>query len=226
MVAADDAVGRRRPPAEKPDEDELVRRLRARDDGAVETLIGRYEAKVFGLALRLTGNRPDAEEVLQDVFWTVVDRIESFRGDAKLSSWMYRITTNAALMKLRKRSGRRELPLEELGPAMSPEGEIAERVVDWTRRPGQELERKELGERLAAALDELPAEYRAVVVVRDVEGMPAAEACEVLDLSLPALKSRLHRARLFLRKRLAEYMAGIGGGFSAPNRRSGDAPLP
>lgn len=196
-------------PADDPPEDvELIGRLRAREDRAVEALIAGYERRVFGLALRLTSNRQDAEEILQDVFWSVLEHIDSFRGDSKLSSWIFRITTNAALTKLRKRARSRELPLEEaLGPAMSTEGQIAEPVVDWTRLPDEQLERKDLAGHLATAIDELPPEYRAVLVLRDIEGLPAAEACDVLGLSLPALKSRLHRARLFLRKRLAEHVA-------------------
>ncbi len=192
--------------ADAPDDAALVARLRTRDERAIETLIARYETRVFGLALRLTSNRQDAEEVLQDVFWQILRHIDAFRGDAKLSSWIYRITTNTALMKLRKRAGSRELPLEEsLGPAMSAEGQIVEAVPDWTRLPSDALERKELARHLAMAIEELPPDYRAVVVLRDVEGLSAAEACEVLDLSLPALKSRLHRARLFLRRRLTEH---------------------
>src|SRR5574341_2302764 len=208
-------------PAEDPPEDvELVGRLRARDDRAVEALIAGYERRVFGLALRLTGNRQDAEEVLQDVFWSVLQHIDSFRSESKFSSWIFRITTNAALTKLRRRTRSRELPLEEaLGPKMSAEGQIAEAVVDWTRLPDEQLERKDLAARLAAAIDELPPEYRAVLVLRDIEGLPAAEACDVLGLSVPALKSRLHRARLFVRKRLAEHVAAQYPDVTTPTER-------
>jgi len=188
------------------DEAELIRRLQAKDEAALEAVMAQYEARVFGLALRLTGNRQDAEEVLQDVFWTVFQKIETFRGDAKLSSWLYRIATNAALMKLRKRPKVKEIPLEEeLGPAMTEEGMIAEPVADWSRLPNDELDRKELGQRIEQALHLLPADYRSVVVLRDVEGLSAQEACEVLSLSETALKSRLHRGRLFLRRQLADY---------------------
>jgi RNA polymerase sigma-70 factor (ECF subfamily) len=144
--------------------------------------------------------------VLQDVFLAVFQKIGGFRGDAKLSSWIYRITTNAALMKLRKRPKVKEIPLEEeLGPAMTEEGMIAEPVVDWSRLPNDELDRKELGQRIEQAINLLPADYRSVVVLRDVEGLSAQEACEILSLSEAALKSRLHRARLSLRKQLADY---------------------
>ncbi len=102
------------------EEQELIQRLKARDEVALEALMTQYETKVFGMALRITRNRQDAEEVLQDVFLTVVQKIGTFRGEAKLSSWIYRITTNTALMKLRKRPKIQAIPLEEeLGPAMT-----------------------------------------------------------------------------------------------------------
>ena len=188
------------------DEQQLISQLKARDDAALETLMAQYEAKVFGLARRVTGNREDAEEVLQDVFLTVVQKIETFRGDSKLSTWIYRVATNAALMKLRKRPKVQMLPLEEeLGPGMTAEGAIAEPVLDWTRLPPEQLERKELVQRIEQAMEQLPEEYRSVFALRDIEGLKAEEACEVLNLSVAALKSRLHRARLFMRKQLADF---------------------
>ncbi len=188
------------------DEQQLISQLKARDDAAVETLMAQYEVKVFGLARRITGNREDAEEVLQDVFLTVVQKIETFRGDSKLSTWIYRVATNAALMKLRKRPKVQMLPLEEeLGPAIDARGQLTEPIVDWTRLPPDQLERKELVQRIEQAMEQLPEEYRSVFVLRDIEGLSAEEACTVLNLSVAALKSRLHRARLFMRKQLADY---------------------
>jgi len=187
-------------------DDQFVAKLLARDEAALEALMAQYQARVFGLAVRLTGNRQDAEEVLQDVFLAVVQKIDGFRRESKLSSWIYRITTNAALMKLRKRPKVQQIPLEEeLGPAMTAEGMIAEPVVDWSKLPNDELDRKELGQQIEQAMNLLPVDYRSVVVLRDVEGFSAQEACEILRLSEAALKSRLHRGRLFLRKQLADY---------------------
>lgn len=184
----------------------LIARLKAKDEAAVELLMAQYGARVYGLSWRLTGNHHDAEEVCQDVFLAVVEKIGSFRGEAKLSSWIYRITTNAALMKLRKRPKVQEIPLEEeLGPVMTEEGMIAEPVVDWSRLPSDELDRKELMNRLTYAIEQLPPDARAVCVLRDVEGLSAEEVSEALGISVAALKSRLHRGRLFLRKQLAEY---------------------
>jgi RNA polymerase sigma-70 factor (ECF subfamily) len=197
------------------DEQQLISRLRVGDERALESVMAQYEARVFGLAFRLTGNRQDAEEVLQDVLLTVFQKIDKFRGDAKLSSWIYRIATNAALMKLRKRPKIRQIPLEEeLGPAMTEEGTLAEPVVDWSGLPSDELSRKELTQRLEEAVAQLPPDYRSAVVLRDVEGLSAEETCKVLKISVAALKSRLHRGRLFLRKRLADYATPYAAGAS------------
>lgn len=208
------------------DDGQLVQRLKAGDEAAVEALVAQYEAKVFGLALRLTRNREDAEEVLQDVFWRILQNIDSFRGESKLSSWIYRIATNTALMKLRERPKFQRIPLEEeLGPVMTEDGMIAEPVVDWTQLPSDELERKELAQRLEEAIDQLPPDHRAALVLRDIEGLSTEEACEVLNLSVPALKSRLHRARLFLRKQLADYVAARYPGFTRSNPGGRDAQM-
>lgn len=202
----------------------LIEQLKARDGAALESLMAHYQVKVYGLAQRLTGNRQDAEEVLQDVFWRIFQRIDSFRGESKLSSWIYRITTNTALMKVRGRPKSHHIPIEEeLGPAMTADGMIAEPVMDWTRLPSDELERKELARRLEEAVNQLAPDYRTVFVLRDIEGLSAEEACEVLDLSVPALKSRLHRARLFLRKQLADYMMAHHPALAPSNPRSRDA---
>lgn len=191
----------------QPQDQDFVRRLKARDEAALEELMAQYETKVFGLALRMTGNRQDAEEILQDVFLSVFQKIDGFRGDSKLSSWIYRVATNMALMKLRKRSKFQEIPLEEeLGPKMTEEGMIAEPVIDWSRLPDEELIRKELLHRIDEALTALPTDYRSVFVLRDIEELSAEETSQILEISIVALKSRLHRARLFLRKELADYM--------------------
>lgn len=190
-----------------PDE-ELLRWIRKGDEPALEELLRRHQGKIYGLSVRMLRNSHDAEEVLQDVALTIFQKAGTFQGRAAVTSWIYRITMNACLMKLRRRPKVQAIPLEEeLGPAMNEEGMVTEMVVDWSSLPREELDRKELATRIENAVGELPPEYRTVFVVRDVEGLSAQEACEILNLSLPALKSRLHRARLFLRKRLADLAA-------------------
>jgi len=184
---------------------ELLGQVQKGSEAAFEELLRRYQGKVYGLSLRMLRNPQDAEEVLQDVILTVFQKAGTFQGKAAVSSWIYRITMNACLMKLRRRPKVQPIPLEEeLGPAMSEEGMVTEMVVDWSSLPREELDRKELAARIEDAVGELPPEYRTVFVLRDVQGLSAQEACEILNLSLPALKSRLHRARLFLRKKLAD----------------------
>ncbi|MBI3615465.1 MAG: sigma-70 family RNA polymerase sigma factor [Candidatus Omnitrophica bacterium] len=184
---------------------DLLRQIQKGNESALEEILRRFQAKIYGLSLRMLRHSQDAEEVLQDVALTVFQKAGTFKGEAAVSSWVYRITVNACLMKIRRRPKVQSIPLEEeLGPAMNEEGMIAEPVADWTSIPRDELERKELAARIEEAVGELPPEYRAVFVLRDVEGLSAEAACHVLNLSLPALKSRLHRARLFLRKKLAD----------------------
>lgn len=190
-----------------PDE-ELLQRVRKGNEPALEELLRRHQGKIYGLSARMLRNSHDAEEVLQDVALTIFQKAGTFQGRAAVSSWIYRITMNACLMKLRRRPKIQSIPLEEeLGPAMNEEGMVTEMVVDWSSLPREEMDRKELATRIEDAIGELPPEYRTIFVLRDVEGLPAQEACEILNLSLPALKSRLHRARLFLRKKLADLVA-------------------
>ena len=185
---------------------DLLRQIQKREESALEEFLRRYQAKIYGLSIRMLRNPQDAEEVLQDVALTLFRKAGMFKGNSAVSSWVYRITVNSCLMKIRRRSKVLSIPLEEkLGPAMSEEGMVTETVADWSSLPREELDRKELVARIDEAVGELPPEYRTVFVLRDVEGLSAEEACEALDLSLPALKSRLHRARLFLRKKLAGY---------------------
>lgn len=184
---------------------DLLRQICRQDESALEEILRRYQGKIYGLSLRMLRNSHDAEEVLQEVALVIFQKAGTFRGEAKVGSWIYRVTANACFMRLRRRPKVKEIPLtEELGPAMNEEGMVTEPVADWSSIPRDELERKELADRINAALGELPPEYRTVVVLRDVEGLSAEETREILNLSLPALKSRLHRARLFLRKRLAD----------------------
>lgn len=186
----------------------LLQQTSRGEAAALSVLLGRYRTRIYGMSVRMLHNTHDAEEVLQDVALTLFRKAGAFRGEAAVSSWIYRITMNACLMTLRRRPKVPMLPLaEELGPAMNDEGMVVEPVVDWTQDPRADAAHGELAARIAEAAQRLPPDYRAVFVLRDVEGLPAEEVRQVLGLSLPALKSRLHRARLFLRHQLAGVMA-------------------
>ena len=150
---------------------DLLEALRRGDSRAAELLVARYGERAYRLATRITGNGEDAEEVVQDAFWSVVRRIDSFRGESAFGSWLYRIVANAAYQKLRGRQNRRQdLSLEEVLPFFDECGRHAAPVVDWTPSAVNPAVQAELRTTLAAAIDELPAAYRAALMLRDVEG--------------------------------------------------------
>lgn len=184
-------------------ESALVAGLRAGDNAAYEELLRRYERQIFGLAVRMTRNEADAEEVLQNVFLQIFRKIDTFGGDSALSTWIYSVTSNAALMLLRKRRRTREVSdhSDEQGESLSRDREPESH---WSRLPQMQLESAELVDRVEAALSELPAEQYQAFILRDVEGKSAPEAAKELGVSVAALKSRLHRARLHLREVLGE----------------------
>jgi len=191
----------------------LVAQLRRADAGAVEALVGAYGDRVYRLAIRITGNPSDAEEVVQDTLWTVSRKIDSFRGAAAFGSWVYRITANAAYQKLRgRRSKRSEVSWEDLGPTFDDEGQHVEVTVDWSRRLKDPAIETELKSVLSTAIDELPMDHRTAFLLHDVEGLSNPEIAETLDVKLGTVKSRVHRARLFLRRRLADYVGAEAAG--------------
>jgi RNA polymerase sigma-70 factor, ECF subfamily len=187
----------------------LVGKVRAGSIEAYEELISRYEAKVYNLAMRFTRNPEDAEEVLQDVFATIYTKLDGFRGQSAFSSWLYRIIVNAAFMKLRKRKQQAAISIEDLTPAvrqMCMEGD----ALHAARSDSVTITR-ELRHVLERAVGRLPEQYRAVFVLRDVDGLSNQEVSQILSLSIPAVKSRLHRSRLMLRRRLKCYYLDFTG---------------
>jgi len=191
-------------------ESELLERVKAGDEEAFATILDRYSPRTYRLARAITGNPQDAEEVVQDVFFTIFQKIESFEGRSAFSTWLYRITVNAAMMKARRREGKVEEDLERWLPVFDAEGHHLQPVVDWSANPEKALLQHERREVLHQALAALPAEYRAVVALRDLQGLSNEEVAEVLGLTVAAVKSRLHRGRLALRGKLAAYFGGKG----------------
>jgi RNA polymerase sigma-70 factor, ECF subfamily len=192
----------------------LVERLRRAEAGAVEVLVDTYGDRVYRLALRITGNASDAEEVVQDALWTASRKIDTFRGTAAFGSWLYRITANAAYQKLRgRRSKRNEVSWEDIAPSFDDKGQHAEVAVAWSRKVGDPAIEGELRSVLGSAIDELPPSLQATFLLRDVEGLAYPQIAEILQVTLGTIKVRVHRARLFLRKRLTDYMresVGVG----------------
>ena len=192
---------------------QLITRLKAGDDAAVQELADRYSARIAQLAMRYVKNREDAEEVTQDVLLKVYRKVGSFRGDAALSSWIYRITFNTAMSRLR--NGRlarlaeqeRERWLGAEDSARQPR-EMPQ-LADWSRMPDEALLRRQMRDAFAVALAELPEIYRAPVMLRDIEGLSTEEASSRLHVKDQTLKSRLHRGRLLLRERLRTFAKGL-----------------
>ena len=185
----------------------LVERLRQQDPDAAEALVAAYGDKVYRLAIRITGNEQDAEEVVQDALWTAARKIDTFKGESAFGSWLYRITANTAYQKLRGRQGRpREVSWEDFSPWFDDQGHHVEPIGDWSAKVEEPALQTELRTVLASAINDLPGDYRTAFVLHDVEGLSNPEIAETLRISLPAVKSRVHRSRLFLRQRLSEYM--------------------
>ena len=173
----------------------LLDALRRGDPQAMEQLVETYADRVYRLTFRITGSKEDAEEATQDALWTAGRKIGMFKGDSAFGSWLYRIAANAAYMKLRARKAKaREIAIDDVLPALDDGGLHFEPMDDWSPRVEEQ------------AIAELPPEYRAALVLHDVEGMPNPDVAEALGISLPAVKSRIHRSRLYLRKRLSDYM--------------------
>src|SRR5512134_1731340 len=181
-------------------EQTLVTRLRNGEEDAVGDLASTYGSRVYQLALRYLKNAEDAEEVTQDVLLKVFQRIDAFRGDAALSSWIYRITFNSAMSKLRSGRAARQAAIEETardGGSNRPAVRLD--IADSAPLADEEVLRSELRTALAKALKELPVLYRAPIILRDIEGLSTEEASAVLHVKGQTLKSRLHRGRLILR---------------------------
>ena len=188
----------------------LVEKVKKGDYQAFEGLVNRYEGKVYRLAMRMLRNQEDAEDALQESFLQVYRGLKSFEGRSTFSTWLFRLATNVCLMKIRHRGAEpaKLLPLEDYLP--QHEDGAHPQMQEWPERPEEVLLNKESREKMLEALEELPAEYRAVFILRDVEGLSNTEAGETLGISVAAVKSRLHRARLTLRGMLAGYFEKRG----------------
>jgi RNA polymerase sigma-70 factor (ECF subfamily) len=198
----------------------LVHALRRRDSTAAERLLETFGDRVYRLALRITGHAQDAEEVVQDAFWSVLRHIDTFRGESLLGSWIYRITANTAYQKLRRAAHRRdELSLDQVLPILDDAHHHLDPSGDWSAQIDDPALQRELRDVLASAIDELPATHRAVIVLHDVEGLSMAEVADALGISLPTDKTRAHRARLRLRKRLGLFLSPTTSAVDVPARR-------
>lgn len=197
------------PLASLPD-DELVARARAHDVAAFEELVGRHEEKVYRLAMRFTRNETDAAEILQETFLSAWRNLDGFQGKAQFASWLYRVAVNTALMLLRSQKRHPSVAVEDVTPEAL--GEAAKDAspglgagTDWSRRPDEQFQSDELRRQIQHAVDDLPDSQRSVFLLRDVDGLSTEETAELLAVSLPTVKTRLHRARLALRAAITRY---------------------
>jgi RNA polymerase sigma-70 factor (ECF subfamily) len=192
----------------------LLARLKAGDEGALTDLINAYGPKVHQLAFRYLRNKEDAEEIAQDVLFKVYRKADAFRGDSAFSSWIYRITFNAAMSRLRAAEYQHAQALVNNDPQLtSNEGDpvtsLANDPADWSDMADEQVLRAQLRRRVFSAILSLPAIYRAPVVLRDIQGMSTEEASAMLRVKDQTLKSRLHRGRLILRKQLSDFAGGL-----------------
>jgi RNA polymerase sigma-70 factor, ECF subfamily len=188
------------------DDRALLNRAQAGDISAFEELVGRHQDRVYGLALRMTRSEPDAAEIAQDTFLSAYQHLPEFRGEAAFGSWVHRIAANNALMRLRHQRVRDLVVEEPAEPEFTDRGSLAEYPeADWSRRADDKLLDDELGDAIQQATDGLAQGYREVFLLKDVEGMSYEEISEMLGISVPAVKSRLHRARLALRQAIDDF---------------------
>jgi RNA polymerase sigma-70 factor, ECF subfamily len=188
-------------------EPELIERLKSGDERALEALFNLYSPKLYNVACRILGEVADAEEIIQDVFWTAFRKANSFRGTAQFSTWLYRLTVNAALGKIRRGKKDREVEYEEYLPKFQRDGHhLVRPVVDWSDTLDERYAKQEIQQLLKDALEQLKPLDRSIIVLGDLQGMSDKEIAAAVRLTVSAVKTRLHRARLFLRGKLAVHL--------------------
>lgn len=162
-----------------------------------DDIVENYSDFVYNVAYRMMGKPEDAEDVSQDAFISAFRAFERFRGESKVTTWLYRITVNAALMKLRKEKKARTLTRTGLDDVV---------IADWSDAPERFATNSELGAKIKEGIDMLPEDLQAAVILRDIEGLSNSEAAEILDVTVSSLKSRLHRGRILLRKHMDDFL--------------------
>jgi len=184
---------------------ELVKRAQRGNTVAFEELVKRYEHKVYNIAYRMLSNEEEAKDALQDTFIRAFRFIKKFQGDSSFYTWLYRITTNVCLTRLKRRKSKESVTVSLDEPIQNDDDTVRE-LPDETHGPEILFKRRRTQQAIQNAISELPSDYRSVVVLRDLQGLSNREVGKALQLSIAAVKSRLHRGRVFLRKRLSKYI--------------------
>jgi RNA polymerase sigma-70 factor (ECF subfamily) len=190
------------------EEKDLVARAATGDHAAFTELVRRHQDRIYGLAYHLLRDAAEAEEVVQETFLSALEKLSGFRGEAAFGTWLYRVAANAALMRLRRRKRApeqaRAAPIEDLLPHFDAEGNLQHEVQhDWSKRADDQLSDREVRRAIEEAVQNLPEDHRIVFLLKDVDGLSNEAMAELLGLSVAAVKSRLHRARLALREKLS-----------------------
>ncbi len=188
-------------------EQQLVERAKNGDTKAFEELMKRTQTNIYNLGLRLLGNKEDAADLMQETYIKAYENLDRFEGRSSFSTWLYRIATNNALMKLRKEKNKK-VSIDELKKFGDKSYKIE--ISDWSENPSSYFKSAELKEVLQKAIDSLPPKYKSVFILHDVEGLPLAEVARILSLSVPAVKTRVHRSRMYLREKISEYIKKHG----------------
>lgn len=196
-------------PSEVFDEGDLIARAKAGDDTAFTELLSRYERKIYRLAKNITQNDEDAEDVMQEAFLKAYSHLDSFQGNSKFYTWIVRIAVNESLMKLRKRKSDKLVSLDE--QVDTGEDMVPREIAVWEDNPEAQYSQEELRGILDKSVESLAPIFRSVFVLRDIEDLSTEETSEALGISIPAVKSRLLRARLQLRERLTRFFRRMGG---------------
>lgn len=185
---------------------ELVKRAQQGNTSAFEELVRRYERKVYNIVYRMLGNEEDAKDALQDTFIRAYRFIKKFKGKSSFYTWLYRIATNVCLTRLKTRKTKEPSAGVSLDEPILDESEIQREIPDYKESPEHLFHRQQIQQALQDAINELPSDYRSVVILRDLQGLSNKEVSKALNLSIAAVKSRLHRGRVFLRNRLSKYI--------------------
>jgi RNA polymerase sigma-70 factor, ECF subfamily len=184
-------------------ERDLIQGLRDRQDWAYRELIDRWSERLYRLAYRFLQRREEAQEIVQEVLLKVMENVETFAGGSSLYTWLYRITVNQALMRIRSGKGRVHVSWDEILPKYE-DGIRIGAAAQWAKLPDDLLAQKELEEFVGHCVEQLPEDERAAYVLKDLEGRSESEVCEILEITKPAMKNRVHRARLFLKGKIEE----------------------
>lgn len=199
----------RNPDEARPDETTLLERLRAGEDAAYEELVRLYGPRLLAVARRFLRSEDDAQDAVQDAFLNAFRSIDSFEGQARISTWLHRIVVNASLMKLRTRRRKPEQSIEELLPNFLEDGHMSNLATPWRKAGEDEVEIAQLRGLLLQKAQQLPDSFRNVLLLRDIEGLDTEEAAQLLEISTAAVKTRLHRARLALRELLDPHLRRV-----------------